>query len=191
MRRLPPKFNGDAIAMDFLNSAHGVGNRRIDRLETGAGLLAWLEALHLVSARTSRELHARFSSKELDAAAAEARDLREWFRAFAHEHKGRALAAGDLRQLSRLNRLLERDGTYSQIVPANESGTRLDMISRQRWQSPESLVIALARALAAFICEEDFSAVKTCARSACALFFVDRTPGHTRRWCRCTDPSMH
>lgn len=177
--------------MDFLNSAHGVGICGNDWLQTGAGLLAWLEALHLLSARTSRDLRARFSSKELDDAAAEARDLREWFRAFAHEHKGRALAEGDLRQLTRLNRLLERDGTYSQIVPANESGAKLDMIVRQRWQSPESLVVTLARALAAFICEEDFSGVKLCARSACALFFVDRTPGRTRRWCKCADPSMH
>jgi predicted RNA-binding Zn ribbon-like protein len=191
MTRLPSKFVGDAIAIDFLNSVRRVGDRHIDRLETGAGLLAWLEELQLVPAEAPQALRARFSSKDLDDAAAEVRSLREWFRAFAHEHRGRALVAGDLQKLARLNQLLEHDGTYSQIVLANENGTKLDMIIQQRWQSPESVVIALARALAAFVCEEDFSAVKICARAECALFFLDRTPGCIRKWCRCGGRSMH
>lgn len=191
MPRLPPKFVGDAVAMELLNSARQIDNYRVDWLETGKGLLAWLEELRLLPAVTSEALRARFGGKDLDDAAAEARDLREWFRAFAHEHKGRALVEGDLQKLTRLNQLLERDGTYSQIVLANERATRLDLVIQQRWQSPESLIIALARSLAAFICEEDFAAVKTCARDGCALFFLDRTPGYARKWCGCGDRSMH
>lgn len=194
MPRLPPRFVGDAIALDFLNTVHRVGDRQVDLLQTGAGLLAWLEELRLISAQTSQGLHARSGAEALAAAAAEARDLREWFRAFAHEHKGSALVAGDLHELTRLNQLLERDGTYSQIVRADANHTTLDMAILHRWQSPESLVIALARALAAFICEEDFSRVKTCQRAGCELFFIDRTPGHIRKWCRpsaCGDRSAH
>ncbi|HEX3845371.1 MAG TPA: CGNR zinc finger domain-containing protein [Steroidobacteraceae bacterium] len=177
--------------MNLLNSIRQVGSRRIDRLETGEGLLAWLEELHLIPVETSQGLRARFSSEDLGAAAAEARGLREWFRAFVHEHKGRPLVEAHLRKLTRLNRLLERDGTYSQIVLANENATQLEIVIQHRWQSPESLVITLARALAAFICEEDFSGVKMCARAGCTLFFVDRTAGHIRKWCQCGDRAMH
>lgn len=193
MTRLPPRFVGDTIALDFLNSGHRLGDRQVDSLATGNGLLAWLQELQLLPAQTSQDLRARFSAEALDAAAAEARDLREWFRTFAHQHKGNTLVEGDLHELTRLNQLLERDGTYSQIVCADESQTRLDMAIRHRWQSPDSLVIALARALAAFICEEDFSAVKTCQRAGCELFFIDRTPRHIRKSCRrfiCGDCSL-
>lgn len=193
MTRLPPRFVKDTVALDFLNSVHRVGERQVDLLATGAGLLAWLEELQLLPAQTSQDLRARFSAEALDEAAAEARGLREWFRAFAHYHKGSALMDGDLHELTRLNQLLERDGTYSQIVRADENRTTLDLAIRHRWQSPHSLVIALARALAAFICEVDFSGVKTCQRAGCAVFFVDRTPGHVRKLCRtsiCGDRSM-
>ena len=54
---------------------------------------------------------------ELDKVADQARNLREWFRGFVHDHKGRPLAAADLRELEPLNRLLERDEAFSQVVP--------------------------------------------------------------------------
>lgn len=193
MTRLPPRFAGDMIALDFLNSVHRAGDRQVDLLATGAGLLAWLEEVQLLPAQISQDLRAGFSAEALDAAAAEARELREWFRTFAHRHKGSALVEDDLHELTRLNQLLERDGTYNQIVCADENHTTLEMAIRHRWQSPASLVIALARALAAFICEEDFSGVKTCQRVGCELFFFDRTPGQTRKLCRtslCGDHSM-
>lgn len=180
--------------MDFLNSVRRIGDRYIDWLDTGEGLLAWLEEVHLVPAEALQELRAALSSKDLDKAAAEARSLREWFRVFAHQHKGRALVEGDLQKLARLNQLLERDDTYSRIAQANENDSKLDIIIQHRWHSPQSLVIALARELAAFVCEEDFSGVKVCERAGCALFFIDRTWGRKRIWCRpskCGNSSTH
>lgn len=174
--------------MDFLNSIRRIDNLDIDWLDTGEGLLAWLEEMHMVPAHALQDLRAAFSSKDLDDAAAEARSLREWFRVFAHEHKGRALVEGNLQKLTRLNQLLQRDGSYSKIVHANENNSKLDLIIQRRWHSPESLVVALARELAGFVCEEDFSGVKVCERAGCTLFYVDRTSGRLRAWCRPCHP---
>jgi predicted RNA-binding Zn ribbon-like protein len=121
---------------------------------------------------------------ELDDVAAQARDLREWFRAFVREHQGRPLTAAALSALDPLNLLLERDTKYARVV-ARAAGpdSPLELVPRRRWRSPESLLQPLGEALAALLVEEDFSQIKACEGTACTLLFVDHTRAHTRRWC--------
>ena len=41
----------------------------------------------------------------------------------------------------------------------------------------------IAHAIANFLTSEDLARVKSCEKSPCTLFFLDRTRGQARRWC--------
>ena len=125
---------------------------------------------------------------ELDAVAAQARSLREWFRGFVQKHKGKTLRASALRQLDPLNRVLERDEVFGQVAPRDQDfatvhGSHLMWVERRRWRSPESLLQPIAREMADVICNEDFNLIRACEGHACTLMFVDHTKSHRRRWC--------
>jgi predicted RNA-binding Zn ribbon-like protein len=121
---------------------------------------------------------------ELDRLAAQARSLREWFRSFVREHKGRALTAADLSELEPLNLLLARDEGFGKIVAHEREGAlSLGLERSRRWSSPESLLLPIGEILAQLVSEEDFSYVKACEGPTCTLMFADHTRGHARRWC--------
>jgi predicted RNA-binding Zn ribbon-like protein len=177
-------FVADALGLDFLNSIATPADTPIDWLDSGEGLMRWLEQAGLVTARVLTEVSSRALPGELDGVAAQARGLREWFRGFVKEHMGRPLAASDLSALDPLNELLARDEGFRQIVPKRPGGEAgLELRSTRRWRSPESLLLPIGEALAACLCEEDFSNVKACEGDACSLVFADHTRGHARRWC--------
>jgi predicted RNA-binding Zn ribbon-like protein len=182
--RPPPIFVGDALGLDFLNSIATPVDTAIDWIDDGAGLLSWLEQARLVAADALESIQRHALPGELDKVADQARSLREWFRGFVRQHKGRRLAAQDLVQLEPLNRLLERDEAFSRIVlhPANEKGP-LQLQMTRRWRTPEALLLPIGEALAQLVCTEDFSNVKACEGPACTLLFADHTRGHARRWC--------
>ena len=132
----------------------------------------------------------------LDAIAAQASALRDWFKPFVYKHMGRPIEPKALRQLEPLNQLLARDEEFGQIVVRHQLHKRehdqgqeemgvsgLAWRPQRRWQSPESLLLPLARSLADLVCTEDFTYVKACEGPDCTLLFVDRTRGRARRWC--------
>lgn len=183
-RHLPAILVADAPGLDFLNSIATPSTEPVDWIGDGEGFLSWLEQAGFVSRNTIDTLRAHATPGELDNVALQARDLREWFRAFVKKTKGRQLAAKDLRELEPLNRLLERDEGYGEIVAAERgSATPLELRAARRWRSPESLLLPIAEALAKLVCEEDFSLVKACEGPTCTLLFADHTRGHGRRWC--------
>jgi predicted RNA-binding Zn ribbon-like protein len=129
-------------------------------------------------------LKARAMPGELDKVADQARALREWFRAFVRRHMGRPLTPKALHELGPLNRLLERDEAFSQVVRHRQGdGQRLELEMMRRWRSPESLLLPIGEALAQFVCEEDFADVKACEGHGCTLVFADHTRRRARRWC--------
>jgi predicted RNA-binding Zn ribbon-like protein len=182
--RAPAIFTADSRGLDFLNSVATPVDREIDWIDSGEGLLAWLEQARLVPIQALEALRAQAIPGGLDSVAAQARSLREWFRAFVHEHRGRPLIAKDLEALGPLNRLLERDDMFGRIMarPAKE-GTALELRMLRQWRSPEALLLPIAEALAKFVSEEDFSQVKACEGQPCTLLFLDQTRGRRRRWC--------
>jgi predicted RNA-binding Zn ribbon-like protein len=179
--RSPALFVADALALDFLNSVATPADEPVDWIADGDGFLAWLAQSGLAPANETKALRKRSTPRELDAAAAKARDLREWFRSFVTKHKGRPLRADALRQLGPLNRLLEADEKYSQIV--EQGGATLRLRSMRRWRAPDALLSPIGEALARFVCEEEFADVKVCERPGCTLLFADHTRGRARRWC--------
>jgi predicted RNA-binding Zn ribbon-like protein len=183
-QRLPAILVGNALGLDFLNSIATPVDTPIDWIDDGEGLLSWLEQAQLVPAEALNSIRAKALPGELDKVADQARSLREWFRGFVRQHKGRPLAAEALLELEPLNRLLERDETFSRIIPerAGRNGPfQLQMVRRSR--TPEALLLPIGEALAQLVCGEDFSNVKACEGHPCTLFFADHTRGRARRWC--------
>lgn len=180
----PALFLGDALALDFLNSVATPIDRPVDWIEDGEGLLRWLEQAKLVPRETLESLRAQALPGELDNVADQARNLREWFRTFVRERKGRPLKAEALAELEPLNRLLERDEGFSRIVARQtDEGEIFEFQPMRKWRSPEALLLPVGEALGRFVCTEDFSNVKACEGPVCTLLFADHTRGHRRRWC--------
>jgi predicted RNA-binding Zn ribbon-like protein len=182
MDRSPALFVGDAPGLDFLNSVATPLDVPIDWIDDGEGLLDWLGQARLVSADVLATMRGQALPGELDNVADQARHLREWFRGFVQTRKGRALTTADLTELDPLNRLLERDETFSRIAAAGD-GAPFALKAGRKWRTPEALLLPIGEALAGFVCSEDFSHVKACEGPACTLLFADHTRGRRRRWC--------
>jgi predicted RNA-binding Zn ribbon-like protein len=182
--RPPAVFIAGSLGLDFLNSIATPVDTPIDWLDNGDGLLRWLAQAKLVPPGALDEFKARAMPGELDGVADQACALREWFRGFVRKHMGRPLTTRALRELSPLNRLLERDEAFSQISRHHHSdGDRLELRLMRRWRSPESLLLPVGQALAKFVCEENLADVKACEGHSCTLVFADRTRRRARRWC--------
>jgi predicted RNA-binding Zn ribbon-like protein len=188
-KRPPPFFIADNAGLDFLNSIAVPVDTKVEWLASGEDLLAWLRQAGLVPDDVLDASPRSAVRGELDAIAAQARALRDWFKPFVYKHMGRPLEPRALHQLEPLNQLLAREEEFGQIVAQDRrrSGeTRVSGLAwrpQRRWHSPESLLLPLARSLADLVCTEDFTYVKACEGGACTLLFVDRTRGHMRRWC--------
>jgi len=183
-QQIPAIFIGDSLGLDFLNSVATPVDVPIDWIDDGEGLLGWLEQSRLVPADVLGAMRERAMPGELDRLAAQARSLREWFRTFVRERKGRPLEAADIGELAPLNLLLARDEGFGRIVAHEHGRTHaLDFERSRRWASPELLLLPIGEILAKLVCEEDFSYVKACEGPTCTLMFADHTRGHARRWC--------
>lgn len=177
-------FVGDAPGLDFLNSVATPVDVPVDWIEDGEGLLSWLEQARLISGDVLQAIRGKALPGELDRVADQARELREWFRGFVRHHKGRRLALRDVRELEPLNRLLQHDERFSQIVMRPDTGSAsIELVETRPWRSPQSLLLPIGLALANLVVTEDFANVKACEGPACTLLFADHTRGRARRWC--------
>jgi predicted RNA-binding Zn ribbon-like protein len=182
-RRPPAIFVGDSLGLDFLNSIATPVDTVVDWIDNGEGYLSWLEQSRLVPGNVLRDMSARARPGELDKIADQARSLREWFRGFVRRHSGRPLTTDSLAELEPLNRLLDRDEAFTQIVSQSTRRGPFELHAVRRWRNPDALLLPVGEALARLVCSEDFSHVKACEGPACMLLFADHTRGHARRWC--------
>jgi predicted RNA-binding Zn ribbon-like protein len=183
-QHLPAMFLADSIGLDFLNSIATPVDTPVDWISDGDGFLDWLRQANLVPREALDAIKKGAKPRELDHVAEEARDLREWFRGFVRKHMGRRLTPRALRELEPLNRLLERDEAFKQLVHHHDKEhDDLELRSIRRWRTPQSLLLPIGEALARFICEDNFADVKACEGASCTLLFVDRTRRKARRWC--------
>ncbi|MDR5755621.1 ABATE domain-containing protein [Caballeronia sp. LZ035] len=182
-RSLPAIFVADAPGLDFLNSIATPVDEPVDWIADGEGLLSWLEQAQLVPAEVLAHMRSQTAPAELDEIAAKARGLREWFRSFVQERKGRPLATKDLSELEALNGVLQRDEQHGAIVDEGSTPSGLAFKMQRRYTTPESLLMPIVETLAKLVCEQDFTYVKACEGPKCTLLFADHTRGHARRWC--------
>jgi len=192
--RPPPFFIADNQGLDFLNSIAVPVDTKVEWLSSGEDLLAWMKQAGLVPDDALHAFRKRALPGELDAIAAQARALRNWFKPFVYKHMGKPLLPNAVRQLEPLNQVLRRDDEFGQIVVRDRPSRRehghagqksggLVWLRQRRWQSPEALLLPLARSLADLVCTEDFTHVKACEGPECTLLFIDRTRGSARKWC--------
>jgi hypothetical protein len=148
--RPDPIFITDAPGIDFLNSIATPVETPIEWLDTGADLLDWLDRAGLVPADVCATFRATALPGELDAVAAAARSLRDWFRVFVRAHQGRPLTNDAIAEVEFLNQVLARDEGFAQIeidAAIDESDrAELHLHERRRWRSPAALLAPLARA---------------------------------------------
>src|SRR5262245_59373308 len=103
MKRPPAMFISGSLGLDFLNTLAMPVDTQVDWIDDGDGLLSWLEQARLVPPEALKSLKARAMPGELDAVAAGARRLREWFRGFVMARGRKRLGGDDLRELEPLN----------------------------------------------------------------------------------------
>jgi predicted RNA-binding Zn ribbon-like protein len=181
------KFIADAIGLDFLNALV----HRADKgggITDGEGFLRWIEEAGLVPIDVMQSLRAKAVPGEMDAIAAQARALGEWFRGFVQDHKGNPLPATAVDHLQPLNRILERDTRIGKVgardtVNDRIAGSGLKWTSERTYRSPDMLLLPIAEAMAELVCVEEFSNVRCCKGPGCDLLFLDRTRSRIRRWC--------
>jgi predicted RNA-binding Zn ribbon-like protein len=187
-----PFFIGDDLALDFLNSIAAPWDREIEWLTNGGDLVSWLEQAHAVPEDVLAQFRGN-ESRALDAAASQARELREWFRRFVRKHAGKSLGPRALHELAPLNQLLGRGKAYRQIEvsvtgdrPKGDVGGELQALrwqTKRHWDSPKSLLLPIAEAMGDLVCQNDFTLVRKCEGPTCTLWFLDVSKGHGRRWC--------
>ena len=186
--RPPAMFLAEAAGLDFLNTLAIPVDVEVEWLESGEDLLAWLESAGLLDRAAADEVRALATAEELDAAAAQARALRGWFRDFVQRHRGKPLARSAESELEPLNGLLARDRTFIQIVTRakadlHDGDSALKVVARRRWQAADDLLLPIAQAIAELVSTADFAEIKKCEGPACVLHFLDTTRGGRRRWC--------
>lgn len=172
-------FLGSHPAMDFLNTRPAPRGEAIELIGDGPSWLAWLEQAGLLDAASAPSIARRFPAASLDAAAADARELREWARTWLA--RWRETPAGAFKtEIRRLNGLLARASGYRELVRA---GNAYQLAERHRVDAAAALVGLVAESIASFIATEDASLVRQCAGPDCTLWFVDRTKAHSRVFC--------
>jgi predicted RNA-binding Zn ribbon-like protein len=169
---MKPLFLGGHPALDFLNTLATPRGERLELLGSGAALAAWLESAGLADAASLRKL-------DLDAAAAEARKLREWARDWIGRWRAAPKAGYDA-ELRRLNRILEPAKRYGELVRLRGG---FELRQRDRVESNDELLALLATQVAGLLASESPELVKRCEGAGCSLWFVDRTKAHGRRFC--------
>ncbi len=172
------KFYSGVLCLDFLVTLRG---RKEERRETLLGfhdLVDWCEEAGLLGDKDARQFRSlRLRGTEVYVRRSTA--LREiLYRILNAAATGRSIPARDL---TWLNRLLRQGRAYPQVgldkrgQPVKKTVT---MLRGAPW-----LLYLIAKSAMDLLTSHDFSLLRACGNSRCAVLFVDRSKNHTRRWC--------
>jgi predicted RNA-binding Zn ribbon-like protein len=153
---------GDAIWLDFVNTARGRTTPPPDLLSDDTALLRWTLA---------QRLHPEGARPELAAAL----QLRERLTALAEAlHRGLQPPAGSIAAIN--EQLALGQGSHQLTRVSGEWQLRFSPVERP------PVLQAIARS-AAVTLADPLLAVRQCAGPDCSLFFTDDSPTQSRRWC--------
>jgi predicted RNA-binding Zn ribbon-like protein len=133
----------------------------------------------LLDRSTASKVKRNSSPETLDAAASEARMIRDWVGDWIgrwHEAPGNQYR----KEVRRLNELLERAKGYREVVIAKDN---MKIVERSCTDSAEDLTALIAVQVALLMTTEESALVKRCAGAGCTLWFLDRTKAHRRLFC--------
>lgn len=162
-----PLFVGDDLALDFINTRYGTGDKARDVFDSDAAVVAWLrQAGALEDGNAVQEkgiLHAARALRDNALALVEARKAGGW-----------ADPAG-------LNRVLALGSHHVEL--RWERGSDPVAVERRSGADPAVLLLPVAQALVRLLSTADVGLVRRCEADDCTLWFHDRTKSHRRRWC--------
>lgn len=162
-----PLFLGDDLALDFINSAYGPSEARVDHFEDPERTSVWFAAAGLATPAAGRAG---------GALSAEARQLRDHARDLVERRK-----RGEPADPGLLNRVLEAGSAYATLDwPAGDVPA---IAMHERAEGTSGLLLPVANALATLLSTANFDLVRKCESDECTLWFHDRTRSHHRRWC--------
>lgn len=162
-----PHFIGNDLALDFINSAFGMGESSWDCLADDAGAIAWLKA--------AGQLAPGFDAP-VTGLAAQARALRTAAARLIDLEQQR-----DARDFDVVNRILEAGRPVRTLVL--DAGANLVLMERRRDDSAASLLEPVATALVRLLAQGELAQVRQCEAHDCTLRFLDITKSGRRRWC--------
>ena len=164
-----PLFIGDHPVLDMLNTVSLSEVGVIDFWRGDQELLSWL--IHV------GVLPAQFKLTTQDGLlVAAARDLREIVRTLVQQRKN-----GLLGKPASLNAFMAKAPSANVLLWEGPNQLQMGILRRQ--DTPEEILAPLAEASAEFLALGDFELVRVCEADDCAMWFLDRTKSHKRRWC--------
>lgn len=164
----PPHFIANNLALDFINSAFGVGQASHDCLSDDESVAAWLKAAGQWPAGLARP----------PAGLAElARALRE-----AAGRMVQAAQAGQAGDPALVNQVLEA-GRPARRLAWDDGQGGYTLAECPRDHGAASLLEPVAAALADLLAGDALRHVRRCEAHDCTLVFLDITKSHRRRWC--------
>lgn len=180
---LPADFEptriGEHAALDFLNSVLAPAGETLDFLHDGASLVRWLASSGVLpaSAAAAAESH---TPRQLNQLAAQARELREWFRALVLRWAAGGECAVRKADIDQLNALMSAN-PLTQTIMRGPCG--LELHAQRDLAQPRALLAELAAVCADLLAHQSHAAVHKCENPVCTLLFVDNKRGPQRRWC--------
>jgi predicted RNA-binding Zn ribbon-like protein len=162
-------FLADNLALDFINTAYGVGEGQQDCLVSDEAVVNWL--------KMAGQLTDDFEEKPPKGLLVQAHALRDCGRAVVT-----AAIAGAPADLATVNQVLDA-GQPTKTVEWDGQAQAFRIATRRRNDDPASLLEPVAASLANLLTSDKFEYVKQCEAHDCVLLFHDLTKSHRRRWC--------
>jgi predicted RNA-binding Zn ribbon-like protein len=156
---------GDALWLDFVNTARGRTLSPPDLLPDQAAMLRWASAQSLYLDGDAPPLHDALQFREHLTGLAEAL------------HRGQQPPAGSIAAIN--GQLARGDGCHQLNRVGGE--WRLRFTAARRPAVLEAIAQSAATSLA-----DPLLFVRRCAGESCSLFFSDDSPNQSRRWCSAT-----
>ncbi|WP_233886382.1 CGNR zinc finger domain-containing protein [Paraburkholderia flagellata] len=164
----PVLFVGDDVALDFINTAYGVGEEWHDHFVSDASVVDWLERAGVL-----RDEHGQAAHEGL---LEMARELRDAARQLVEQRQ-----AGKWGSPALVNRILGLGSHHIELQW--ENGGEPLVVARQANRHPAIVLLPVAEALARLLAEADFGRVRKCGSDERTLLFCDHTKSRSRRWC--------
>ncbi len=164
----PPLFVGDDLALDFVNSAFGVGAAHQECFVDDAAVVAWLKLAGAVPADVDACPEGLLTL---------ALQLRENARSLVNAAK-----QGTPADATVLNYVLEA-GRASEALAWDSESQSFKMVKQRPQETAVSFLEPVAQALTRLLTDTPLDLVRQCEAHDCTLMFHDKTKSHRRRWC--------
>lgn len=173
------ELSGGALCLDFANTVSKRPATPMERVETVADLLEWMQKAGILSAAEMRRRLEESRTGDAQAAA----DLER-------ARRGREilyLLFSDVAAQRDVRRMLDLfTAEWRRVLPSTTM-TRRGQAIRWEYDGPRDSIDALLWPVlwsaAELLASPDLSLVRECAARDCGWLFVDRSRGHRRRWC--------